>query len=189
MKRILSVLSLVLLVGVSAAFAQAPPPAAPAGQKTLAATLDVAAFPQKGQTPTVQSQDEAACYQWAVQNTGKDPFAIQKEAEAQAQQAEAAKSQVAGSSKGAGAKGAVKGAAAGAVVGEVASDDAGKGAATGAAVGVVAGRRKGKKAEAQATQQIDQQAQAAQAASTQEITNFKKAFSACLEGKGYLVKI
>lgn len=189
MKRILSVLSLVLLVGASAAFAQAPPPAAPAGQKTLAATLNVYAFPQKGQTPTVQSQDEAACYQWAVQNTGKDPFAVQKEAQAQAQQAEAAKSQVAGSSKGAGAKGAVKGAAAGAVVGEIASDDAGKGAAYGAAAGVVAGRRKGKKAEAQATQQIEQQAQTAQAASAQEITNFKKAFSACLEGKGYLVKI
>jgi hypothetical protein len=188
MKRNLCIACLVLVVGSSVALAQTPAPAPPSGQKTLAATLNVSAFPQKGQSATQQSQDESACYQWAVQNTGKDPFELQKQAQQQAQQAEAAKSQVAGSSKGAGAKGAVKGAAAGAVVGEIANDDAGKGAGVGAAAGAVAGRRKGKKAEAEATKQIDQQAQAQQAATSQDMTNFKKAFTACLEGKGYIAK-
>lgn len=184
MKRIFLVACLVLLAGTVAVLAQAPP----AAQKTLAATLDVYAFPQKGQEATVQSQDEAACYQWAVQNTGSDPFALQKQAQQQAQQTEQAKKQVEGASAGSGAKGAVGGAAKGAVVGEIASDDAGKGAAIGAAAGVVAGRRRGRMAEAQAQQQIEQQGQQKQAATQEQMTKFKKAFSACLEGKGYLVK-
>jgi len=170
------------------ALAQAPPAAPPSGQKTLAATMNVYAFPSKGQTPEQQSQDEAACYTYANQQTGTDPFALQKQAEAQAQQTEAAKQQAAQAGKGAGAKGAVKGAAAGAVVGEVASDDAGGGAAAGAAVGVVAGRRKAKKAGAQATQQAEAQGQQAQAATAEQLTNFKKAFGVCLEAKNYMVK-
>jgi len=88
----------------------------------------------------------------------------------------------------AGAGGAVKGAAAGAVIGEVASDDAGKGAAYGAAAGVVAGRRRGKAAEKQATEQVEQQGQQAQQATAQQMDNFKKAFSVCLEAKNYMVK-
>ena len=51
------------------------PSGQPTGQKTLAATLNVYAFPTKGQTPERQSQDEAACYQYAVTSTGTDPFA------------------------------------------------------------------------------------------------------------------
>jgi hypothetical protein len=163
-------------------------PAAPTGQKTLAATMNVYVFPNKGQTPDVQSQDESACYTYATQQVGTDPFALQKQSEQQAQQTEQAKQQAQQAGKGAGAKGAVKGAAAGAVVGEVASDDAGKGAATGAAVGVVAGRRRAKGAEKQATQQAEQQGQQAQAATAEQLTNFKKAFGVCLEAKNYMVK-
>ena len=184
MKRFFGLACLVLFVATTAALAQAPP----TGQKTLAATLDVYAFPQKGQEASQQSQDEAACYQWAVQNTGNDPFALQKQAQQQAQQTEQAKKSAEGASAGSGAKGAVSGAAKGAVIGEIASDDAGKGAAVGAAAGVVAGRRRGRMAEAQAQQQIQQQGQQKQAATQEEMTKFKKAFSACLEGKGYLVK-
>jgi len=189
MKRIVSITCLVLLAGVSVAPAQAPATAPPSGQKTLAPTLNVYAFPQKGQPAAQQSQDEAACYQWAVQNTGSDPFALQEQAEQQAQQTEQAKQQAQQAGKGAGAKGAVKGAAAGAVVGSVGHGaTSGEGAAVGAAVGVVAGRRKGKAAEKQATQQAEQQGQQAQQATAQQVDNFKKAFSACLEGKGYMVK-
>ena len=61
--------------------ATAPPPAQPAAPKTLAATIDVYVFPTEGQTPEQQSIDEAACYDWAVQNTGSDPFALQKQAQ------------------------------------------------------------------------------------------------------------
>ncbi|HET6278004.1 MAG TPA: glycine zipper domain-containing protein [Candidatus Polarisedimenticolia bacterium] len=160
----------------------------PAAQKTLAATMNVYVFPTKGQDAQQQSQDEAECYSWAVQNTGTDPFELAKKAEADQQKTEQAKKEAEQAGKGAGAQGAVKGAAAGALIGEIASDDAGKGAAYGAAAGVVAGRRRGQKQQEQATQQAEQQGQQAQAANQEQMTNFKKAFSVCLEAKNYMVK-
>ena len=160
----------------------------PTPQQTLAATIDVYVFPTEGQTPEQQSTDEAACYNWAVQNTGGDPFALQQQAQQQQQQAQQQQQQIAAAGQGAGVKGAVGGAAAGALIGEIASDDAGKGAAYGAAAGAVVARRKTKRAKADASQQVEQQSQQAQQATAEQIENFKKAFSVCLEGKKYLVK-
>ncbi len=111
----------------------------PAQQKSLASTINVYVFPTTGQTAEQQSTDEAACYNWAVQNTGSDPFALQKQAQQQQQQADQAQQQIDQAGKGAGAKGAVGGAAAGALIGEIVSDDAGKGAAYGAAPSSPAG--------------------------------------------------
>ena len=158
------------------------------GQKTLAATMDVYAFPKEGQSAETQSKDEAACYSWAVSNTGSDPFDLAKQAEAQQSQAAAAQEEVAQSGKGAGAKGALAGAAGGALIGEIASDDAGTGAAIGAGVGLIAGRRARRRGQAQASQEIEQQSAQAQQATAAQIENFKKAFSVCLEAKNYLVK-
>lgn len=186
MKHLFSGILLITLVAGSLALGQTPAP--PTGQKTLAATLNVYAFPNKGQTPSQQSEDESACYQYAVTNTGTDPFQLQKQAQQQQQQSAEAQKQAQQAGKGAGAGGAVKGAAAGALIGEIASDDAGKGAAYGAAAGVVAGRRKGKKAQAQAGEQAKEQGQQAQAATQEQMDNFKKAFSVCLEAKNYMVK-
>jgi outer membrane protein with glycine zipper len=166
------------------ALAQTQPPSG----KTLAATMNVYAFPNKGQSPETQSTDEAACYDYATKNVGTDPFALQKQSDAQAAQTEAAKQQAAQAGKGAGVKGAVGGAAAGALVGEIASDDAGEGAAIGAAAGAVHGRRKAKRAQGQATAQAEAQGQQAQHATAAQLDNFKKAFSVCLEAKGYMVK-
>ena len=160
----------------------------PTGQKTLAATIGVYVYPTKGQTPDDQSMEEVECYNWAVQQTGTDPFDLARQAEQQKQQAEMAKQQVDQAGKGAGAKGAVGGAAAGAVVGKIASDDAGKGAAYGAAAGGIAARRKTKKAKSEASSQIDQQEQAAQQATQKQFEDFKKAFSVCLEARDYMVK-
>jgi hypothetical protein len=168
--------------------ASAQTPVQPASGKSLASTLNVYVFPNKGQNPETQSQDESACYTWAVQNTGLDPFSLQAQSQQQAQQTEQAKQQAAQAGKGAGAAGAVKGAAAGALIGEIASDDAGKGAAYGAAAGVIAGRRRGAAAKQQATQQAEAQGAQAQAATAEQVANFKKAFSVCLEAKNYMVK-
>src|SRR5512143_2725225 len=89
MKRTLATTLCVILAGGSLAlFAQS------SGQKSLAATLNVTAFPAAGQNAQQQSQDEAACYTWAVQNTGVDPFEAQKKA-AQQQQAAAQQQQAA----------------------------------------------------------------------------------------------
>ena len=187
MKRIIGTVILTAILVPTLVLAQAPP-AAPTGQKTLAATMNIYAFPNKGQDAAQQSQDESACYTYAVQNTGTDPFALQKQSQQQAQQTEQAKQQAAQAGQGAGAAGAVKGAAAGALIGEIASDDAGKGAAYGAAAGVIAGRRRGAAAKEQATQQAEAQGAQAQAATAEQVTNFKKAFSVCLEAKNYMVK-
>jgi len=187
MKRVIAMIVLVALAAPGITLGQSAT-APPSGQKTLAPTMNVYAFPTKGQKPEQQSQDEAECYSFAVQNTGTDPFSLQKQSQQQAQQAEQAKQQAQQAGKGAGARGAVGGAAAGALIGEIASDDPGEGAAIGAAAGLIAGRRRARAAQQQATQQAEKQAQQTQAATAQQLDNFKKAFSVCLEAKSYMVK-
>jgi len=186
MKRPMALLAVAAFVSGTLAFGQTAT-APPTGQKTLAATMNVYAFPSKGQKPEQQSQDEAACYNYAVQNVGTDPFQLQKQTDAQQAQTDAAKQQAAQAGTGAGAQGAVKGAVVGTAVG-AAAGDAGKGAAIGATAGVIAGRRKGKAAAQQGTQAAEQQGQQAQAATAEQLSNFKKAFSVCLEAKDYMVK-
>lgn len=160
----------------------------PSGQKTLAATMSVYVFPKTGQDKLQQSQDEAACYGWAVENVGTDPFEQAKRAEQARAQADQSQQQAREAGAGAGARGAVRGAAVGALIGEIANDDAGEGAAYGAAAGMLRGRRAARRGQQRASQQADQQVQRAQQASAEQIDNFKKAFSVCLEAKDYLVK-
>ena len=151
-----------------------------AQQKTLASTMNVYAFPKQGQSPDVQSRDEAACYQWATQNLGFDPFHLEKQAQ---QQAAANQQAAAQASQGSGARGAARGAAGGALIGAIAGD-AGKGAAIGATAGFIGGRARARGAQDQAAQQTA----STQQATAQQIDGFKKAFSACLEAKEYMVK-
>jgi hypothetical protein len=124
-------------------------------------------YPAKGQSAEQQKKDEAACHQWAVQQTGVDP------AKPSAQAAAPKPSTPTGVTPGAG----VRGAARGAVVGEIVGDDAGTGATAGAAAARAQSRR-------QNVQQQDQQAQAQGAAQA----SYAKARAACLEGRGYTVK-
>ena len=181
-------MTLVIFVTTSHATGQTAPASPPPAQKTLAATINVYVFPTKGQPASQQSQDEAACYTWAVQNVGTDQFELQKKSEQQQQQTAQAEQQIAEAGKGAGAKGAVGGAAAGALIGEIASDDPGAGAAYGALAGAIIARRRTHEAKEQASQQVEQQSQQATQATQQQMDNFKKAFSVCLEAKDYLVR-
>ncbi|HTO75883.1 MAG TPA: glycine zipper family protein [Thermoanaerobaculia bacterium] len=168
-----------LLIGIAAQMATKAQTQPASQQKTLAATMNVYVFPSQGQAATQQSKDEAECYTWAVQNTGTDPFQLAKQAQAAQQQ----QAQTAQATQGAAVKGAARGAAGGALIGGIAGD-AGKGAAIGAATGAVVGRHRRNQAEAQA----EQQSQSVQAATAEQMTNFKKAFSVCLEAKKYMVK-
>ena len=186
MKRTLIAAMAGVMLATSIVPAQTPAP--PSGQKTLAATMSVYVFPGNGQDTAQQSKDESEGYNWAVQNSGTDPFQLQKQSEQQAKQTEEQKQQAQQAGKGAGAGGAVKGAAAGALIGEIASDDAGEGAAIGAAAGVVAGRSKARRGKKEAAAQAEKQGQQAQAATAEQMDNFKKAFSVCLEAKKYMVK-
>jgi outer membrane protein with glycine zipper len=187
----ISILLLCVLSGTGA-LAQSPPPAPPSpppAQKTLAATLKVYVYPTKGQKAEQQSADEAKCYTWAVETTGIDPFLVQKQAEAGMQQAAAQEAAAQEARKGARVRGAVAGAATGALIGEIASNDAGGGAAVGAAVGVMAGGARRRQARRQAEEQAQATAQTVTAVTEQQMGDFRKAFSVCLEGKGYLAKL
>ena len=138
-------------------------------------------YPGSGQDAAKQGQDENECYLWARGQTGIDPTAPTEVATVEAPKG--------GAVKGA-ARGAAKGATVGAIsderhIGDEGSLDAGEGAAAGAAVGAAKGRRKQKKAEKQAEAQAQQTAQTQDA---QKKDTFKKAWGACLEGRGYSVK-
>ena len=185
MTRITAFVIIVALVSC-AAFAQQP--ASASGQKSLASTLNVYAFPQKGQSPSQQSEAEAACYNWAVQNTGTDPFQLQKQSQQQAAQTEQAKQQAAATAgQGTMGKEVVKTAAVGTLIGGISGNE-GKGAAYGAAVGVMRGAKKQQAQKQQAVANTEAQGKQAQQATAAQVENFKKAFTVCLEGKGYMVK-
>lgn len=187
MKRLIAVVTLIVMATPSMVFAQFAP--ASSGQKSLAATMNIYAFPTKGQSPSQQSEDEAACYTYGVQQTGVDPFQLQQQAAAQQQQAAAAQQQAQQAGQGSAAKGAVGGAAVGALIGSVAHGaSAGEGAAWGAAAGLLIGHRRQKEAQQQAQASATQQAQANQQATAAQMSDFKKAFSVCMQAKNYMVQ-
>jgi len=173
---------------IAALIAAVLPLAAVAQSQSLGSTMDVYVFPAKGQESSQQSQDEAACYEWAAGNTGTDPFDLAKQEQADQQQAQANQQAAQNAGTGSGARGAVRGAAAGALIGEIANDDASEGAAWGAAAGAVRGRGQGRQAQQEAQQQASSQAEQQQEATAEQLTNFKNAFSVCLEAKDYMVK-
>jgi len=136
--------------------------------------LTVYVFPSKGQSDAQLKKDVMACYTWAKKQSGVDPFNPPR---VQAQE-------VKGGPDGSAVRGAARGAAAGAAIGAI-TGDAGNGAAIWALTGAMAGRR------SRVSRTRSQQAQSKQAAANKEkelLNNFKKAFSACIEGKGYTVK-
>lgn len=172
---------------LSAAQAQTALISPPSGTKTLAATLKVYAFPGVGQSATQQSQDETECYNWAVQETSVDPFHVANENAAQQELAAQQIQQAQQSTSGSAARGAVGGAAGGAILGAIAGN-AGKGAAIGAGVGGVGNRASATRQAQAASQQAAQRSQASARTSAAKMTEFKKAFSTCLEAKKYTVK-
>lgn len=150
----------------------------PAAPKPTLAQLGLFVYPANDQSPDQQTKDEEACYAWAETNTGLTLTAGKVDAEAAGK--DAAKDAGQGKVVGGAAVGAATGLAIGAIAG-----DAGKGAAIGAVAGSVGGLRGRVRAKKEAGQAGAQQAvQANQAA----VDKFKRAASACLEGRGYSVK-
>ncbi len=143
-------------------------------QDTLASGFGLYVFPAQDQSREQQDADEMECYRWAKEQSGVDPM---NPPDVQAAQVDT-------SADGSAIVGAAGGAAAGAAIGAIAGD-AGQGAAIGAVVGGIRGRR-AKRVGDQRQQQANNAAAAA--ASEELMNNFKKAFSACMEAKGYTVK-
>ena len=139
--------------------------------QSLSSSLGVATYPSKGQPAEQQNKDEGECFAWAKQQTGIDPVAVAS-----------APTQQSGPAAGGGerVRGAARGAVGGAAIGAIAGDT-GKGAGAGAVVGTMAGGRQARQNKAA---KEDQAAQAK--AGTLE--KFNKAFSVCMEGRGYAVK-
>lgn len=166
MKNIIKSIFVILLsIGFGTVYGQA-------GE--LSKGLGLYVFPGEGQDATQQEADEMECFKWAKDQTGYDPLNPTQV------EAAAADTSLDGSAVAGAARGAAAGAAIGAIVG-----DAGKGAAIGATAGALRGRRARKYGD-----QKEQQAnnQAADDANKKMEEDYKRAFSVCMEAKGYTIK-
>ena len=130
-------------------------------------------YPAKGQSAKQQDKDKYECYQWAKKDTGFDPMA------APTASSPAPTTQ---QHRGGMLRGGLGGAAIGAIVGD--SSDAGKGAAIGGLLGGMRQRRQNVSAEQKQEQWANQQANEYAG----KRNNYNRAYSACLEGRGYTVK-
>ena len=139
---------------------------------------DMFIYPNKGQSQKQLEKDKFDCYSWAKQQTGFDPMA-QPTANAPPPAQEAKQGGV--------VKGAARGALVGVAVGAIAGD-AGKGAAIGAAGGGLFGgmRRRDQQRREESAQ--DQWANQQAANYEQNRSKYNRAFSSCMEGRGYTVK-
>ena len=159
-------------------FPQAPTPSLPDTSKMtcnqISSGLKLYVFPAKNQSNQQQKEDEFECYKWAMAQSGIDPLNLPKVQAAP----------VNTGPNGSAVVGSAKGAAAGVAIGAIAGD-AGKGAAIGAAAGAMAGRQRGKQAAAQQQQQSQAKANSQNQATKD---SYIKAFSVCMEGKGYTIK-
>ena len=168
MKRLIAVMATIAVFWIVS-----PITVVPALSEALSSTFGVYVYPAKGQSQTQQANDESVCYKSARSKTGVDPANLPP--------ATAASSTA---HQGGAVRGAAGGAAGGAAIGAIAGN-AGQGAAIGALAGAVIGR--GRQNAVNNAEQHYAHANA-QAQRSQSMSNFRRAFSACLESKGYTVK-
>jgi hypothetical protein len=139
-------------------------------------------YPQKGQTVEQQSRDHYECYNWAIKQTGFDPSLSPLPPE---QRVRVVPLPPPGHDT---AAFAVVGAVLGAILG---GRHAAGGALIGAAGGAVAGTASDAARQEEARRQEEAYAQWDQARYAQFVQkelDFRRAMSACLEGRGYNVK-
>jgi hypothetical protein len=135
-------------------------------------------YPAKGQSQEQTEKDKFECYQWAKGQTGFDPMAPPTATAPPPPQ-----DQVTAST----GRGAVGGAAAGALIGGLSSGDWGKGAAYGAVGGGLIGNHR-KRSQQQSNRQRQDQWEQQQAQIYQQRRHeYNRAYSACLQGRGYTV--
>ena len=140
-------------------------------------------YPTQGQSPERQERDRYECYLWAVKQSGFDPSLPQL---APHQRLEVVPTAPPGQDV---AVGAVTGGVLGAVVSPPGRT------AEGAAVGAVAGAMVGAVSEAARQEQtervqrkVDRREAQRMAQFEQQAANYRRAMTACLEGRGYSVR-
>lgn len=151
----------------------APPPPPP--QKIFV-------YPRNGQTPEQTDRDRYECHVWAVQQTGVDP------SRPDAPPYERVVVQPANPPGSGTAVGAIGGAILGSIL--AGPRNAGAGLVLGAATGAIVGSAADANAQAQARQeqaQINQQTQQQIAAERARADSYRRALTACLQGRGYTV--
>ena len=142
-----------------------------ASAQSLSSSLGLVPYPSKGQSAEQQSKDEGECFAWAKKQTGIDPMAVAS-----------APTKEEGAAVGGGERlsGAARGALGGLAIGAIAGD-AGKGAGIGAVAGTMVGGHRARQNKAEREQQAEQ-------AKASALQHFNKAFGACMEGRGYVIK-
>jgi hypothetical protein len=170
-------IAVIFFVSFSLTVAAQPPSLPDTSRMTfdqISKGLKITVFPAQNQTRQEQKEDEFECYKWGMERSGVDPLNLPKVQAAPVQSGPT----------GAAVGGAARGAAAGVAIGAIAGN-AGRGAAIGATAGAMGGMRAGQQRQAQQ----NQQSQANAARQEKEIwDSFVRAFSACMEGKGYTVR-
>jgi len=165
-------------IALSLAACVAPPPRAVAEVPSAPPPTDVYVYPNQGQSDAQLDRDRYECNTWAVKQSRYDP----SEVHAEAQRVHV----IAGSPPGANT---AVGAVGGAVVGSVLAGprDAGAGALVGAVAGAIMGAASDSAQQDQAAR-TQARYDARTAAAEQRAQDYRRAISACLEGRGYTVK-
>lgn len=160
------------------------------GVAETAMPADLYVYPAGDQTAEQTQKDRYDCYLWASRESGYDP-ALDNQPEGDVVRVPIGKNE----KQGATLTGTVIGAIAGAAIGSTDRKRHGSNTATGAVVGAAAGtvigaaiERDGQRtAEAVAREKADAIAED-QSASANSEARYRRAFSACLEGRGYVVR-
>lgn len=159
---------------------EAAPPPRPAPTPPPVSLTKVYFYPLQGQSGAQQDRDRYECFNWSVRQTGFDPSRRVAPGE---QRATLVPARSSGQTIGTGA-------AVGAAIGAVTAGpyNAAEGAVVGAAVGGFVGAVAAAADQAQAQQAV--QAHQARGANRydQQAGEYRRAMSACLEGRGYSVK-
>lgn len=152
-------------------------------ERSAAPSTQIYFYPKKGQSTEQQSRDHYECYNWAVQQTGFDPgqSTIPKK-----QRVRVVPMPPPGYDT---ATMAIAGAVLGALIGG--PRHAAQGALIGASSGAVAGAMSDTARQQQAQQMEEYYASRNQSEDPQlsdKVFSFRRAMSACLEGRGYSVQ-
>ena len=138
------------------------------------AMADLMIFPAQGQSNEQTEQDKFSCYGWAKQQTGFDPMAAPTTSTPPPSQQQ---------SSGGVVRGALGGVALGAILG-----DSSRSARNAGVAGALIGGVRQNSANNQTTQKTEQWKQQEAGNYANNRNQYNRAYSACLEGKGYTVR-
>ena len=138
-------------------------------------------YPARGQSNQQMEKDKFECFSWARGQTGFDPTVPPQITTVQPES---------GSVAGGTARGGLRGAAVGAGIGAITGggSGAGRGAGIGALTGGTFGSLRSRSQNERSRQAVEQSAQQQWAQYAQRRDAYNRAYSACLEGRGYTVR-